>query len=168
MRKQTILAAAVGALVLGVAGLASAGDATDSMQLTVNIESECIIAAQDFSFTGGGSNDSVGSGLSVNVLCNQGTPYTVGVDRGLNDGAYGGEPGMRALIATDASGKSIPYEVYQDLGATQLWGDIDSGLGYTAVGNGDWQLMPAQIRLNHVSMAPTGSYTDTLGTTVRF
>ncbi|MGN6111735.1 MAG: Csu type fimbrial protein [Luteimonas sp.] len=168
MRKQTILAAAVGALALGVAGFAFAGDATDSMQLTVNIESECIIDASDFSFAGGGASDTVGTNLSVNVLCNQGTPYTVGVDRGLNDGAYGDEPGMRALIATDGSGNSIPYELYQDVGATQLWGDIDSGLGYAAVGNGDWQLMPAQIRIHHVSMAPTGSYDDTVSATARF
>lgn len=168
MRKQTILAAAVGALVLGAAGLASAGDVTDSMQLTVNLESQCIIDAPDAAFNIAGATISSTSGLSVNVQCNMGTPYTVSVDRGLNDGANASEPTQRALLATDSSGNTIPYELFKDLGMSQQWGDVAGSLAYSAVADGQWQQVPAMVRFNRVNEAPSGAYADTLSFTASY
>lgn len=168
MRKQNILAAAVGALVLGIAGLASAADVSDTMQLTVSLESECMIHAPDANFTIGGSTSAYTSGLAVNVLCNMGTPYTVSVDRGLNDGANANEPTQRALLATDASGNTIPYELFQDLGMTQAWGDVSESLAYAAVADGQWQEVPAVVKFNRVNEAPTGTYSDTLSFTASY
>jgi spore coat protein U-like protein len=168
MLNKNHFAATAGAFVLAVAGMASAGEASAPMEIAVGLESECVIDAQDVhaSITGATTNQSIG--MSVSVQCNAGTPYTVGIDRGLNDGFNPEAPDQRALVAIDESGSSIPYEVFQDESETRLWGDLDSGDAYSAVADGEWQQVPARIRFDRINFATSGAYSDQVNSTVRF
>lgn len=166
--RKTLIASLLAVLTLGAAGTASAVDEQASFSINLDVQSECLISAQDFNSAVGGTRISSEENLTVSVLCNAGTPYSVGIDRGLNDGADPIESDKRALLAVDGSGSSIPYELYRDIGMTLAWGDLDSPDAHTAVGNGLWQNLPARIRLNRLNMATSGAYTDQLVTTVRF
>lgn len=168
LNRKTTLAAFAGALVLGVAGLASAADVSDSMQLQITIDPECMIDAQDTSFNATGITLTSGGGLGVNAFCNMDTAYTVGVDRGLNDGANADEPTQRAALATDASGRTIPYQLFQDITQSQVLDGIDTPDFYTGVGDGTWQLLPFNVRFNRVNYTANGTYADTLNFTLRY
>lgn len=163
MRNKTFFAALVGALVLGVAGMASAGQVSKPQQLNMTIEGSCLVDSYDAYFTATGVNATEENPIGVNVMCNTGTTYTVSPDNGVNYGINPDAVDQRAVV--DGSGNSIPYQLFQGLDMLP-WGVGPEA--YSGVGNGDWQPLEFSVRFNRVNYAPSGTYNDTLTSTVDF
>lgn len=163
MLNKKYFAAAVGALVLAVAGMASAGQVSKPQQVNMTIEGSCLVDSYDAYFTATGVNPTEENPFGVNVLCNAGTSYTVSPDQGLNFGVNTVMTDQRAVV--DGSGNSIPYQLMQGFDY-QTWGAGPEA--YSGVGNGEWQPLDFSIRFNRVNYAPSGSYNDTLTSTIEF
>lgn len=100
---------------------------------------------------------------SVGVLCSAATPYTVYLGDGLNRAGAGS--GNRQMAN---GGERLPYQLYRDVGRTQVWGG-SVGSGVAGSGTGSIQTLPVYGRIAAGTVLPApGDYQDSVIVTVSY
>jgi len=162
----TALLGAVASLVPADA-VAQSGSATANMAVSANVVRKCWVEALPLDF---GSYDPVtvnatapldGQG-SLTVACTKGTAVNIAMDAGTN--AVGTTRQMTA-----GGTNLLTYEIYQDAGRAQRWGD--SGAEIFAAGlapSKDPRQFPVYGRVPAGQDVPEGSFQDTVLVTVQF
>lgn len=161
MRKIAVsLALAAGlASSPALAAGATGQEATNTIQVSLNISTACTLTTNPMSFgtvtsaTGGATASS-----DTKVNCTPGAAYTVNIDNGLNDGLTG----IRKLKS--AGGVTVDYNIYTDAGRTTPW----TVAGFTGTGSGADQTIPVLGKLTQVTSVGAGSYQDTLTVTLHY
>lgn len=156
-----------------ITSLATAATTTTTFPVSMVISATCSVQATGMNFgtvTSGGSYDSNGS---ITVNCVSGTPYAVALDKGTST-----IPNARSTSFTHAQGTTqLGYELYKDVGKSQVWGDAGFGATYPTgtpvlgTGSGSPQQLTVYGHANIPSgnfIIPAGTYTDTVTVTVNF
>lgn len=160
------------AVLLALAGLLSGGSAVAAVQtaqttmaVSAAVVSVCQVAATPMVFgnyvgTGTTPTDATGT---IQVVCNPGTPYQVGLDGGTG----GGNTSVRKMKSADST-NALNYTLSQNASHTTNWGnnpptDTKGGI---ATGNTDTLTVYGEIPAGQAS--PTGAYTDTVTVTLSF
>ena len=165
-RKLAIGALLTSGLVAATAdGPALAATATGSFNVTITITSQCTVSnATNMAFPSSGLlSAAVNQTNTFNVTCTNTTPYTIGLNNGLNvSGA------QRRMLGGVTNTEFVSYNLYSDAGRTIAWGDVSgswvSGTGtgaataYTVYGQVPPQATPS----------PSANYTDTVTITVTY
>jgi spore coat protein U-like protein len=102
-------------------------------------------------------NASNGTSL-ITVLCNFGTPYTVGLNAGTTSGAT-----ITARMM-DNSGTHLNYGLYTDAGFTTNWGAATS----IGTGTGLPQLLTVYGNVPSGQNVANGAYSDTITATITY
>lgn len=158
MRTKTLTLAAMVMLIGG--GLAWAGTASDSFNVTATVVTNCQIQTPNTLAFGNydplSATPTDGS-TTFQVRCTKGTSAWVGLNDGLN--------GTRFM----ASGTNLlDYELYQDSARTTVWGNTSAtGVAYNATNNG-WFTLTVYGRIPAGQDVPAGSYLDTVTATINF
>ena len=162
MRKIAVsLALAAGiaaspALAAGVTGQ----EATNTIQVSLNISTACTLTTNPMSFgtvttaTGGATASS-----DTRVNCTPGAAYNVVVDAGQNDGGTG----LRKLKSTTTAA-TVDYGIYTDTGRTIPW----TVAGFSSTGNGADQTIPVLGKLTQATQVGAGTYQDLLTVTLNY
>jgi spore coat protein U-like protein len=156
MRK---IALGVAAAVAIVSTPALAGQATGTVQVSLNVSSSCSVSTQplDFgttdSFTT--SNDAISA---TTVKCTPLAEYEVLVDYGTN--ASGTQRRLKS-----AAGGFVNYALFTDAGRTQPWTPL---AGATGTGDGSEKQTPIYGRIPSQDAVAAGDYKDTLTVTVNY
>ena len=153
------LAAAAGS------GAAQAATATGTFNVTITITSECTVTnPTDMAFGSHGLLTALVNQTSTfQVTCTNTTPYTIGLNAGLN--ASGSQ---RRMLGGVTNTEFVNYNLYTDAGRTTAWGNA-SGSWVSATGNGSAQTytvygqVPAQA-----TPSPGANYQDTVTITVTY
>jgi spore coat protein U-like protein len=128
-RPPTLLQSAV--LLAAIAcGSAHAASATATFNVTAAVLDSCAVTASDLAFgvydPTSASNKSGAS--TINVTCSLGTLYTIS----LNNGTHASGTTRRMAAGTNR----LTYQVYRDVGATQIFGAVADALGVSGIGTG--------------------------------
>jgi spore coat protein U-like protein len=161
MRKIAVsLAIAAGlaaspALAAGVTGQ----EATNTIQVSLNISTACTLTTNPMSFgtvttaTGGATASS-----DTRVNCTPGAAYTVNIDDGAN-----ALLGVRKLKSTSGAA-TVDYNIYTDGSRTVPW----TSTGFTGTGNGADQTIPVLGKLTQLTQVGAGTYQDLLTVTLHY
>lgn len=142
-----------------------AATATTSFQVTLNVISECIVAAAPLDF---GTRAVVGAAVSatsqITVTCTAQTPFTIGLGNGTGPGAT---PENRVLQGPN--GSTVGYALFQDAGFAAVWGNTPGTVVNGGAATGQAQNFPVYGRIpaGQTAAAP-GAYTDTIAVTVTY
>jgi len=146
-------------------GVASAGVVTQTIDVSVTVESACEIATSAIDF-GAYAGDQLTAPGQITVVCNTGVPYSVALDAGLNfDGT------SRTLV--DSGGNAIPYSLSYAV-TNEAWGDTNvgntiEGTVVSATGTGGPETFGVEGMVYSTTATLTGGvYTDTVTVTVSF
>lgn len=172
--KTLFKAGLVALAAAGVVAGAQAATATSTFLVKLVITESCTIstpAATDVDFasqTRATTAVSVTATGTLNVNCSAGTPYTVGLNGGLNSVGTVGTPatGDRRMKHSTST-NLVPYELYQNSAATTYWGNT-AGTN-TVAGTGTGAAVPLSVygKLTSVNF-PAGTYQDTVTATITY
>lgn len=161
-------------MVSNVIGLASAEEVSSTSQVSIEIQSACILdngsGSSSFGILDFGSHTSManvidksstlGSG-SIGLKCSPNLLYQVSLDLGRN--ASGGS---QRMLVNSLSGQLIPYEIYQNAQYTHVWNELNPVSG-SGTGNQEWLVLYGRIPGN-LATPEAGIYSDQIGVTVTF
>ncbi|MBW9064460.1 spore coat U domain-containing protein [Rhizobium herbae] len=156
MKRFPAILAFCGVAALPPSVLAATSSASFNVQITIT--SACSLSASDLVFptTGLLASDVAGS-TSLGVTCTNTTPYSIGIDKGVN----GASVTSREMIGGPSS-ELVSYQLCQDSACATNWGNTIGSDTVSGTGTGAAQsvtvygLVPAQT-----TPAP-GVYTDTV------
>ena len=169
MNKQILKSTLIAAAGLLFANSALAAEATTTFKVTATVADSCLVSATDLNF-GAYNPAAVKDGTStITVTCTAQTPYTIGLDVGLQ--STGATGTTRAMIDNDTATTLLNYELYTETGRTTAWGAI-GGTGGTTVANSslaggalDYTVY-GQIPASQY--VPAANYADTITVTVDY
>lgn len=167
MRNQ-ILAASLGAVLLGMAGSASAIQKSDNVEFTANIQAQCQIGGGTFLYNLEGTLTRATGGFHIWVLCNQETPYTVGMGDGQGRGLNPLSSELRTLASAAGNGYNLPYSLYMGAGTAFPWNDLTTMQTYSGLGTGQYEMIPGTIEFFEISRHPSGDYNDVVVATIDY
>ena len=98
---------------------------------------------------------------TIQVTCQLGDTYTIGLDDGVNRTG-----GQRRMARTAAPLGYLNYNVFRDAARTLPWGDT-GGTRVDATGTGSVQTYSVFGQLPGGQAVPAGAYVDTVTVTVR-
>lgn len=173
--KMKLIAAALVAAILGT-GTAMAGQATGTMQVSMQVTSSCNVTTQPLTFSpvsgiGTVANQSATDASGISVVCSKGVPYTVALVTSQGTAGAG-----KMVGATSGNANTIAYQLYQDVGHTLPWGSIATAGSVTgnevsgSPGNGVApQVFPvyATVQGSALDVAPD-TYSDTVTVDVNY
>jgi spore coat protein U-like protein len=170
--KLPVLASATATLLFGLlAGPAAAGTSGDTVQVTANVTATCSIATAALAF---GTYDPVVANASlpndatgnIVVRCTKGAS---GIYIDLDGGRHNAGT-QRQMVHGTNSAVLLSYEVYRETGRTSVWGTGDNGsTNSVADGSGEDVSVVMYGRIPAAqTQAISGSYTDTLVSTIHF
>lgn len=159
------LAMAVAAIMTISSGSAYAGTVTGNFNVSVSIVAECRVnSTTDLNFGNQGvMSSNVDATSSLSVQCTSGTPFNIGLNKGVN-GASVSDRRMKAASGTD----TVAYHLYRDAARTLNWGDTVATDTLAGTGNGSNQVLTVYARLPAQTGVATGTYTDTVTVTVTY
>lgn len=170
--KLSVIASATATLLFGlVAGPAAAGTSADTVEVTANVTATCSIATAALAF---GAYDPVVANATlpddatgnIVVRCTKGA---AGIYIDLDGGKHNAGAQRQMVHGTNAT-VLLPYEIYKETGRTSVWGTGDSGTTHSVSdgsGNDVAVVMYGRIPAGQ-TQAISGSYTDTLVSTIHF
>lgn len=163
-------------MVSNVIGLTSAEEVSSTSQVSIEIQSTCILdngsgsGSSSFGTLDFGSHTStanvidkastLGSG-SIGLKCSPNLLYQITLDLGRN--ASGAS---QRMLVNSVSGQLVPYEIYQNAQHTQVWNEINPVSG-SGTGNQEWLVLYGLIPGN-LATPEAGIYSDQIGVTVTF
>jgi spore coat protein U-like protein len=164
---------AVAALLCDASGGAvQAATATASFTVSVTIVASCTIGASNLAF---GSQSvlaaDVDSSSTISVVCTNTTPYSVGLDNGLN---YSG--GTRRMKDTGAGTTYVNFGLYTDSGRSNAWTTTSSAASCTGgantcalgTGNGTTQNITVYGRIPAQTTPAPATFNDTVTATITY
>jgi len=142
---------------------ANAATAVGNFQVQINIQATCIVAsASDLNFGNAGIlSANIDSTSIVSVQCTTSTPYTIGLNQGVNGGAV-------TTRQMAGSGGLINYSLSRDAARTQNWGVTIGTDTVAGVGNGAVQNYTVYGRVPPQTTPAPALYTDTITVTVTY
>lgn len=158
-------------LGFGVA-VAEAATATANFTVSVTVVASCTISATPLAFGSQGVfAANVDQTSTLTVTCTNTTPYSAGLDNGLN---FSG--GTRRMKDTGAGTTFVDYSVYTDVARTNAWttttlaGSCTGGANTCALGtgNGTGQTITVYGRIPPQSTPAPATFNDTLTATVTY
>ncbi|SAL20106.1 secreted pili protein involved in motility and biofilm formation [Caballeronia arvi] len=162
---KAALVAILSAAALSVAPSSFAGSKTATFQVSLTVQADCSISANPLDFGSTGVIDSnLDQASSLVVTCTKGTPYTVALDAG---SAAGSTIADRELANAGGTAQ-VKYNLYRDVGRTQVWGQTTGTDVVGGTGNGNAQPIPVYGRVPAQSMPAADTYTSTVTATVAF
>lgn len=161
-------ASALFAIVLGGLLSATAGQAattSDTMSVSANVLSVCVVNAGDMVFgnVDPTSASAVDQTASISVLCTKGTSFTVGLNAGTASGAT--VTTRRMTGGADQLG----YALYRDAARTANWGNTpgtDTPAAQIAASTAS--ALTVYGRIPGGQNVAAGAYTDTITVTVNY
>lgn len=160
----------IAGLTLLSGAVAHAGSVAGALPVQIQITSSCAIGASALTFATASGTSLVSTPISqtgsISVDCTNSSPYSIGLDNGLNASAL-----QRRL----ANGSNyIPYDLYLDAAHTQPWTTAATNSTCTSVnacylgtGNGASQSINVYGVIPTVASAPVGgTYNDSVTITV--
>jgi len=154
------LIAGVSALLSTAAGFA-ATPVTGELEVRLEIIAACALEATepvDFGQWTAITEAIPGEG-AVSVRCAQDLPYTVGLG-----GGQSGNILSRHMVNGDSS---ITYQLYQDEGRSNLWGE-EEGQVHNGIGTGEEQKLPVYGQVEGPQDTIVGLYQDIVTVTLNY
>jgi spore coat protein U-like protein len=152
----------------GFASIASADTVGSSFQVQITIQKACdvtTIAPTNLNFGTHPSLDTNVTGTStITVTCTPGTAYTIGLNAGLNPSTPGDITTRRM---TDGSTHYVAYQLYQDVGHANPWGNTISTNTVAGTGTGSAQAATV-YGLVASANSNAGNYNDTIAVLVTY
>lgn len=136
---------------------------TMTVTATATVINNCIISATGVAFPASGvlASALTASG-SISARCTNGDAFQIA----LNGGASGS---VAARTMQRTGGGSVAYQLYQDSGHTQPWGDGTGGTTMaTGTGSGFAQAIAIYGRVPAQATPAPGNYSDTITATISF
>jgi spore coat protein U-like protein len=172
LRRLPSLLAGLALAVLGhVPVLAATKTANLSVAATLQLGCSTVATPNDIDFgsihngTGTTAQDYLGQ-TDFSITCAQGSAYTIN----LGPGTHGLT--SPAFVRQMSNGTSlVAYQLYQDLGYTQIWGDASQGASFASsqTGTGSAQTFTIYARIANGTAVPgVGVYSDTVQITVTY
>jgi spore coat protein U-like protein len=165
---STIQARLVRALVFAclfpLTAIAFAGTTTTTFNTQMAIAAACTInSASALNFgTQGMLAANVDQSSTIQVICTNTTPYTIGLDAGTGSGAT---VATRKLFS---GGNTVNYTLYSDAAHTTVWRNTVSSDALAAAGTGSAQSFTVYGRVPPQAAPAPGSYSDTITVTVMY
>jgi spore coat protein U-like protein len=156
---------ALGAIGLALApARANAATDTDTMSVTATVIASCNVAAEDLAL---GNYDPVAAAplagaTTIDVVCTNGTDYSIALDEGLGSGA------SIATRKMTSGASTLNYSLYQDASHTDLWGETDGLDTVDDTGTGAIQTFDVYGLIPAAQTAAAGAYSDTINVTVTY
>lgn len=151
-------------LIPGMAHAQSTATATFNVTLTIN--ANCAIAANDLAFGAHGVlNAAVPGSTTLNVTCSNTTPYAVGLSAGTGTGSTAT---TRFMSATGANTATVSYQLYKPGSQTVVWGDAQVADRVSGVGNGTAQALVVNGIVPVQTTPAPDNYSSTVTATVYF
>jgi spore coat protein U-like protein len=146
-----------------------AATSTSTFNVTATVNAACSVSASNLAF--GIYNPTLAASLnistSMNVICTNGSAYTVGLDAGTGSGAT-----VTNRLMTRISGgtDTIAYSLYQNAGLTTVWGQTIGTNTVAGTGSGIAQPITVygSIFASNLTSVPPASYSDTITVTVTY
>ena len=170
---------ALGFLVAAACGVATEGSIAQattqnsSFTVSVTIAASCTISAGPLAFLSPGAlTANVDQTSTIAITCTSTTPYTVGLDNGVNFSS-----GTRRMKDTGAGTTFVNYGLYTDSARTNAWTTTTStttctgGANTCAVGTGAGSNQNITVYGRVPAQTPTpapATYTDTIVATVTY
>lgn len=142
---------------------AFAATVTANLPVNATVNATCIfgnITSVNFGNYSGAQNDATGS---IEVTCNSGTAYNIGLNAGAGSGAT-----TTNRIMTGTPSGTLGYRLFQDPARTTNWGNNPPTDTVNLTGNGAVQLSTVYGRIPAGAVPATGSYNDTVLITVTY
>jgi spore coat protein U-like protein len=134
--------------------------ARPTFTVSAEVESTCLVTAQDINFGSHGviiSNiDAMGE---ISVTCTKGAPYTISLD----GGTTGGTPTARKM---SKGAEQITYGLYRNAGRTLGWGQTNNVDNVAGMGTGIQENYTVYARVPPQPTPSPGVYTDTIVVTI--
>lgn len=142
---------------------ANSATAVGNFQVQINIQANCIVvSATDLNFGNAGVlSANIDATSSISVQCTTTTPYTIGLNQGVN----GGSVTTRQMAG---AGGLVNYSLFRDSGRTQNWGSTAGTDTIAGVGNGAAQNYTVYGRVPAQTTPAPALYTDTITATVTY
>jgi spore coat protein U-like protein len=160
----------VRALVFAVAtacalsAVANAGSTTTTFNTQITIAAACAInSASTLNFgTQGVLAANVDQTSTIQVVCTNTTPFTIGLDAGTGSGA------TVAARKLTSGGNTVNYALYSDAAHTTIWGNTPSTDTVAGTGAGSAQNFTVYGRVPPQTAPAPGNYSDTITVTVMY
>jgi len=152
-------------------GIAQATTATTTFTVSITITSSCTISATTLAFGSQGVlAAAVNATSTITVTCSNTTPYSVGLDNGLNFS------GTRRMKDTGAGTTFVSYGLYTDSGRTNAWTTTTSPSSCTGgastcslgTGNGSAQSITVYGQVPAQTTPAANTFNDTVTATVTY
>ena len=166
MRSIKALSTVAAGVLLALAGGAQAAVDTVNFVVTANVVAFCDVDATDLPFGDFDATVDVANTSTITVNCTNQHPYTLMMDQG---DATGSTIANRTL--ENAGGDLLTYNLYTDLGHTDIWGDtLATGVGGTGTGvtSDNLHTVFGQLPASGNEDATTGLYSSTITVTIDF
>lgn len=140
-----------------------AATATSTFQVQINIQAACTVSgATDMNFGNVGVlAANIDTTSTITVQCTASTPYTIGLNAGLN----GGSVTTRQM---SGAGGLVNYTLSRDGARTQNWGETIGTDTIAGTGNGASQAYTVYGRVPPQTTPSPALYSDTITVTVTY
>lgn len=140
----------------------AAGTQSATMSLSTEVVANCTISADTLTVSGydpivAHKTAHFEQKSNVNVTCTNGSPVTITLNDGQNDG-------RQLKSGTD---KYLDYELYSNETRTAVWGNT-ALTGVKTTGTGLAEEVPVYMRVTAGQNVPAGTYTDVVTAVVTF
>lgn len=144
---------------------ALAQTATDTFGVSLTVEAECTLSAEDLAFGSTGIVDTdIDAEANLTVQCTEGSPYAIGLSAGAGIGAT---ETARLLTHTTVPANTAAYQIFQETGRTTNWGNTEGvdTVDSTAATGAD-ETVTVYGRVPGGQNVPSGEYGDTVTATI--
>ena len=152
------------ATACGLSAVAKAGSTTTTFTSQITIAAACAInSASSLNFgTQGMLVANVDQTSTIQVVCTNTTPFTIGLDAGTASGA------TVATRKLTSGGNTVNYALYSDAAHTTIWGNTVSTDTVAGTGAGSAQNFTVYGRVPPQAAPAPGNYSDTITVTVMY
>ena len=163
-RVSTLRFALAIAAIIASTGTSFSATTTTNFTVQVTVTASCIISsASTLNFGSQGVlSANVDQTSTIQVQCNNGTPYNIGIDAGAGTGAT-----VTTRKMTNAA-NTIDYALYRDAARTLIWGNTVGTNTVSSTGNGAAQSHTVYGRVPAQTTPAAATYTDTVTVTVTY
>lgn len=156
--------AGVAVVLMAASSAATAATVQSNFNVTIAITSQCAVTnAQNMAFPSTGLiSAAVQQTSTFQVLCGNTTPYTIGLDTGLNASGL-----QRRMLGGATNSEFISYNLFSDAARSVAWGNASGSL-VSGTGTGAVQTWTVYGQVPAQTTPSGGNYLDTVTISVNF